>query len=92
MTFLTGRKQPAEGKQPFSLEHLKTVRVLLNVDEGLKMIADRIVEEVRNVREAHAKKLNFDISAIAKDTKEQEEELKQSGWDLKIVNRAKISH
>jgi len=33
---------------------------------------DPIVEEVRNVREAHARKFNYDLQAIVADLKKQQ--------------------
>ena len=38
------------------------------------MWKDSIVEEVRQQREAHAKKLDYDLHAIYQDLKRQEEE------------------
>ncbi|MFC2146704.1 hypothetical protein ACFLRT_05015 [Acidobacteriota bacterium] len=36
------------------------------------MKKDPIVEEVRKIREAHAKKFNYDLKRICKDLKEKE--------------------
>jgi len=38
---------------------------------------DPIVEEVRKVRDAHAKKFNYDLQAIAADLKKQQEASKR---------------
>jgi hypothetical protein len=40
------------------------------------MATDPIVEEVRNIRDAYARKFNYDLEAIFRDLKEQE---KRSG-------------
>jgi hypothetical protein len=39
---------------------------------GTIMKKDPIVEEVRKIREAHAKKFNYDLKRICKDLKEKE--------------------
>jgi hypothetical protein len=39
---------------------------------GMIMKKDPIVEEVRKIREAHAKKFNYDLKRICKDLKEKE--------------------
>ena len=36
------------------------------------MWRDPIVEEVRNIREAHARKFNYDLEAIFREIKKQE--------------------
>jgi len=36
-------------------------------------IQDPIVEEVRQVREAYARRMNFDLQAIADDSREKEQ-------------------
>ncbi len=41
------------------------------------MIKDPIVEEVREVREAHAAKFNYDLQAIYEDIKKQEKKSKR---------------
>ena len=38
------------------------------------MLADPIVEEVRRVRQEYAKRLNYDLHAIAADLRKQEQE------------------
>jgi hypothetical protein len=38
------------------------------------MKSDPIVDEVRKIREAHAAKLNFDLSAICADLKKKEKD------------------
>ena len=43
------------------------------------MWKDPIVEEVRAIRDAYAKQLNYDLEAIYRDLKEQEAE---SGWEV----------
>ena len=45
---------------------------------------DEIVEEVRRVRNKHAEKFNYDISAICEDIRKKQEELKK-----KIVSAEK---
>ena len=39
---------------------------------------DPIVDEVRNVREAHAERFNYDLEAIYHDLKEQEQKSRRS--------------
>jgi hypothetical protein len=43
---------------------------------------DPIVEEVRKVREAHAKKFNYDLHAIAADLKRQQKAGKRKFFKL----------
>ena len=43
------------------------------------MSEDPIVEEVREAREGHAVKLNYDLAAICRDLKRQQEE---EGWKV----------
>jgi hypothetical protein len=43
------------------------------------MWQDPIVEEVRRVREAYAKRFNYDLEAIFKDLKIKEEQARASG-------------
>jgi hypothetical protein len=38
------------------------------------MQKDQIVEEIRNIREAHAAKFNYDLKAICADMKKKEQE------------------
>lgn len=38
------------------------------------MWKDEIVEEIRKIRDAHARKFNYDLDAIYKDFKKQEKE------------------
>lgn len=40
------------------------------------MKEDPIIEEIRQVREAHAAKFNYDLCAIYKDIKENEKKVK----------------
>jgi hypothetical protein len=49
-----------------------TVHEFRRAHGRLKMWEDPIVEEVRRVREAHAKKFNFEIRRIVADVKERE--------------------
>lgn len=37
------------------------------------MTCDPIVDEVRSIREAYARQFNFDVRALCRDLKEQEE-------------------
>lgn len=43
------------------------------------MAEDPIVEEVRQVRQQHAAKFNFDLQAIVQDLQQQEA---RSGWQV----------
>jgi len=47
---------------------------------------DPIVEEVRKVRDAHARKFNYDLQAIANDLKKQQ---KASKRDFVTLSRKK---
>ncbi len=42
--------------------------------EQAEMSKDPIVEEVRQVREAHAKKFGYDLEAIVRDLKKHEQQ------------------
>lgn len=44
------------------------------------MKEDPIVKEVRQARQTHAKKFNYDLDAIFSDIKRSEEKLKSEGW------------
>jgi hypothetical protein len=46
------------------------------------MIEDPIVEEIHEIRRAHAAKFNFDVAAICADYREREKQSK-----LKVVSR-----
>jgi len=43
------------------------------------MLNDDIVDEVRNIREAHAAKFNFDLLAIVEDLKKSEAKRIEAG-------------
>ena len=47
------------------------------------MTRDRIVEEVRRIRERYAARFNFDLDAIYRDLKEREEK-----GEFKVIHRA----
>jgi hypothetical protein len=44
------------------------------------MWKDPIVEEVRRAREEYAARFDFDLEAMARDLREQQQELKRRGW------------
>lgn len=46
------------------------------------MWKDPIVEEVRRVRDAYAARFDYDLDAIARDLREQQEHLQQEGWTV----------
>ena len=43
---------------------------------------DDIVREVREIREAYARRFNYDLDAIHRDLVEQQEKLKAEGWRM----------
>ena len=45
--------------------------------DNKKTWSDPIVDEIRGIREAHAKKFNYDMEAIVEDLKEYERMLKK---------------
>ena len=45
--------------------------------DNKKTWSDPIVDEIRSIREAHAKKFNYDLEAIVEDLKEYERMLKK---------------
>ena len=48
--------------------------------ENTKDWSDPIVDEVRAVRDAHARKFDYDLGAIFKDLIRQQEENQGQGW------------
>ena len=44
------------------------------------MKADPILEEIRALRDAHAKQFNYDLAAICDDHRRFAEQLKKQGW------------
>ncbi|MGI8967067.1 MAG: hypothetical protein ACR2H1_13405 [Limisphaerales bacterium] len=44
------------------------------------MKQDPIISEIREVREAHAAKFNYDLDAIFADIQQSEKKLKSEGW------------
>ncbi len=48
---------------------------------------DPIVAEIRAVREAHARKFNYDLNAIFEDIKRHEEELRRQGYKFVDLSR-----
>jgi hypothetical protein len=53
------------------------------------MWKDPIVEEVRKIREAHARKFNYDLQAIYKDLKKRE---KTSGRQFTSLPPKRVEH
>ena len=53
------------------------------------MWKDPIVDEVRKIREAHAKKFNYDLQAIYEDLKKQE---KASGRQFTTLPPKRVEH
>jgi hypothetical protein len=54
------------------------------------MKSKTILEEIRNLRDEHAKQFNYDLDAIYADLKRRERLLKKQGW--KIVETAPTPH
>jgi hypothetical protein len=48
------------------------------------------IDEVRSVREEHAKKFGYDLNRIAEDIQKSEERLLSDGW--KLVRRKRTSN
>ena len=48
------------------------------------------VDEVRSVREEHAKKFGYDLNRIANDIQKAEDKLLSDGW--KLVRRKRIAN
>ena len=44
------------------------------------MKADPILEEIRALRDAHAKQFNYDLAAICDDHRRFAEQLQKQGW------------
>lgn len=53
------------------------------------MWRDPIVEEVRKIREAHARKFNYDLQAIYRDIKERE---KSSGREFNSLPPKRVEN
>lgn len=68
-----GHAQQDRGRLP--LERLRAAGHLhtRGVDGGLIMWHDPIVDEVREIRDAYAKRFGYDLEAIARDLREKEE-------------------
>jgi hypothetical protein len=43
---------------------------------------ESLLDEIRSIRERHAKQCNYDIELIAKDTREGEKRLAREGWKI----------
>ena len=54
------------------------------------MNEEDIVSEVRQIREEHAKKYNFDLNRIAQEIRKGEESLQKDGWNV-ITRKANKS-
>ncbi len=44
------------------------------------MKANPILDEIRRIRDEHAKQFNYDLDAIFADIKRHEKELRKQGW------------
>lgn len=53
------------------------------------MWKDPIIEEVRRVRDEHAKRFNYDLDAICADIQRHQVELKKQGWKFAKPPRQK---
>ncbi len=49
---------------------------------------ESILDEIRRVRDEHAKEFNYDLDAIFADIKRHEREMKKDGWKFKIPKPA----
>lgn len=50
------------------------------IDEEKRAEDDSILGEIRAIREAHAKRFNYDFDAMFEDLKKKEEEYKKKGY------------
>ena len=55
------------------------------------MRTDPILEEIRAIRDAHAKQFNYDLDAIFADIQRHQRELKKQGWKFVRPARRKES-
>ena len=60
------------------------------INGGLQMIIDKIVQEVRNLREMDAKNHHYNLMEIASNIKINEQELVKHGWKIqeKTLNQS----
>ena len=45
-----------------------------------------LLQEIRNFREAHAKKFDYDMERISQDIKADVRQLEENGWKFKYVH------
>ena len=50
------------------------MKQLVYVVGGLNMVSDPIIEEIRQIRQEHAKQFNYDLRAIVADLRQQEQQ------------------
>jgi len=56
------------------------------------MKANPILDEIRRIRDQHAKQFNYDFDAIFDDHLRHQEELKKQGWKfVKLPRRRRIT-
>ena len=51
------------------------------------MKTNPILDEIRRIRDEHAKKFNYDFDAIFEDVLRHQEELKKQGWKFTKLPR-----
>jgi hypothetical protein len=56
------------------------------------MKTDSILDEIRRLRDEHAKKFNYDLNAICEDHRLRTAELKKQGWKfVKLPRRRRAT-
>ena len=56
------------------------------------MKTDSILDEIRQLRDEHAKKFNYDLNAICEDHRRHAAELKKQGWKfVKLPRRRRVT-
>jgi hypothetical protein len=54
------------------------------------MKTNSIIDEIRRIRDEHAKEFNYDLNAIFADVKRGEREMRKRGWKFAKPNRKAI--
>lgn len=52
---------------------------------------ETIIEEIRRIRDEHAKQFNYDLDAIFADIQRRQAELKKQGWKFVKTPRRRTS-
>ncbi len=48
---------------------------------------ESVLDEIRRIRDEHAKEFNYDLDAIFADIKRHEREMKKQGWKFATPNQ-----